>query len=72
MLIRRVYVWYRDLVVSPPSHGLAIAWNSWYTTVVTFGIAYDYSALSQDLNSLFVLRVCVSLCSPSLYYDYES
>ena len=28
MLIQRVYVWYRDLVVSlAPSHGLAIAWK---------------------------------------------
>ena len=27
----------------------------------------------KTLNSkLFVLRGCVSLCSPSLYYDYES
>ena len=37
----------------------------------TFVIVYDYPALSQD-SKLFVLEGCVSLRSPSPYYDYES
>ena len=54
MLIWKVYVWYRDLVVSL---ALAIAWC---TTVVTFLIAYDYSALSQDFI-ICVTGLCISV-----------
>ena len=57
MLIRRVYVWYRDLVHwlnhgevhwSAPSHGLAIAWKLMVHDSDDF--CYDYSALSQDFK----------------------
>ena len=41
--------------------------------MATFVIVYDYPALSQDSKlKLFVLEGCVSLRSPSPYYDYES
>ena len=60
MLILKVYVWYRDLAVSQPSHGLAIAWKLMVRDSRNF-------ALPQDFKLSYLCYGVVYLCVAHLF-----